>query len=73
MSEVKKSAPIWRHGCISKYTVANNLKKDMRVDCLKCDEPFKGRVNVRICDKCKGGDLYKDYSLLQEQATEVVY
>jgi ribosomal protein L37AE/L43A len=48
----------WAYGAVSKFAQRVEAEKGKRVNCLKCDRPFMGRINVRICDTCKGKEWY---------------
>jgi hypothetical protein len=34
---------------------------DKKVNCLRCDRKFIGRINVRVCGNCKSLDIYNDH------------
>ena len=46
--------------------------RDKEVKCLRCDNTFLGRNNVRICNPCKGIDNYKHDSYFTYNLTKAV-
>lgn len=49
-----------------------NIVKYKKVTCLRCDKTFMGRINIRVCDVCKGLKSYKYGSIFDSVGSEMV-
>lgn len=68
----KKPSVTWAYGAISKRSKKLDKEKGIKVECLKCDLVFLGRINVRICDHCKRTESYAHGSTYTSMVTRQV-